>query len=141
VAGAGGHPGTGTAGGFAMTTGDTHTTATADQLWAALHQARTDIRPRTLAHVEDALFRHYLPMARSMAAEHAPDHPDPDGLQQTAEVGLARAILAWTHGPAGFNRFARNAITHQLHHHDTLTRRDGRFPPVPVPPSPDTPEP
>lgn len=124
-----------------MTTGDTHTTAIADQLWDALHQARTDAKPRTLAHVQDALFRRYLPMARSMAAEHAPDHPDPAGLQQTAEVGLARAILAWDHGPAGFDRFARNAITHQLRHHDTLTRRDGQLRPGPHPPSPATPEP
>jgi DNA-directed RNA polymerase specialized sigma subunit len=102
------------------------------QIWDALRRARAEQRPLTLAHVEDALFRHYLPMARSIARGHTPDGADPDELTQAAEVGLAQAILAWRQpDPDGFERFARAAITDQLRRHDRLTHRRGRgAPPV-----------
>jgi hypothetical protein len=110
-----------------MTSPATQTIATAEQLWDALRQARTGQQPCTLAHAEDALFRYYLPMARTMSHQHSLDRPDPDGLGQAAEVGLAQAILGWRHpGPAGFDRYARAAIAAQLHHHDHLTRRAQR---------------
>jgi DNA-directed RNA polymerase specialized sigma subunit len=113
-----------------MTSPDTQTSARVHQLWDALHQARTGQQPRALTRAEDALFRYYLPMARSMADQHAPDNPDPDDLGQAAEVGLAQAILGWRHrAPDGFDRFARSAITAQLRRHDHLTRR-GQPPPV-----------
>lgn len=104
-------------------------TGSADQLWEALDQARSRT-PQTLSHVEDALFRHYLPVAREMAAVHAVDHPNPDDVGQAAEVGLAQAILGWRHrGPTGFERFARSTITAQLRHRDTLSRANGLHPP------------
>jgi hypothetical protein len=119
----------------AMTGLGTAGTGTADELWEALDRARTGSQPRTLAQVEDALFRYYLPMARSIAARHAPDHPDPDGIGQAAEVGLAQAILGWRHrGPAGFDRFAGSTITAQLRRHDTLHREQRRPRPGTGPP-------
>jgi hypothetical protein len=103
---------------------DTGTSTRVQQLWAALHQARTGELPCTLAHIEDALFRYHLPIARTAAQQHAPDTTDPDGTAQAAEVGLAQAILGWRRqDPDGFDRFARAAITAQLRHHDHLTRR------------------
>ncbi len=118
-----------------MTSPDTQTIATAEKLWDALRQARTGQQPCTLAHVEDALFRYYLPMARTMAHQHSPDNPNPDDLEQAAEVGLAKAVLGWRPcGPVGFDRYARAAIAAQLHHHDRLTRRARRSLPGSRPP-------
>ena len=50
---------------------------------------------RALARVEDALFRHYLPMARAIARAHPPDDPDSEAIRHVVEVGLAQAILSW----------------------------------------------
>ena len=44
----------------------------AQELWDALGRARTEQTPCALSRVEDALFRHYLPMAWQMARAHAP---------------------------------------------------------------------
>jgi hypothetical protein len=106
-----------------MTTADTRTIATAEQFWGALRQARSSNLPRTLAAVEDAQFRYYLPMARSMAARH---QQGVDDCRQAAEVGLADAILSWRHGRVGFDRFARRTITAQLRRHHPPNRSDQR---------------
>ena len=55
----------------------TETSTRVEQLWAALYQARAGEVPCTLAHVEDALFRYYLPVARTMARRHLPVTADP----------------------------------------------------------------
>ena len=114
----------------------------AQGLWDALARARAEQTPRTLAHVEDALFRHYLPMARAMARAHSPDNPDPEAAGQAAEVGLAHAILGWRHrDSAGFDRFARATITAQLRRHDRLTRNPQSRTSSPGPSPPGTPPP
>ena len=83
-------------------------------LWDALNRARRDQTLQTLACVEDAVFRYYLPMARSIA--HEPDTNDEGpGVDDAAELGLAEAVLAWRHRESdGFDRFARASITYRL---------------------------
>ena len=119
-----------------MSSPDSEVTASVDQLWDALNLAGSGQQPRSLAHTEDVLFRLYLPLARAMAAQHAPDDPDPDTVAQAAEVGLAQAILVWRryHGPGGFDRLARSTIAAQLRRRDMLNRttrpaRPGMSPP------------
>src|SRR6478752_4111325 len=63
--------------GRTVITGDAGGSGSAQQMWEALRHARVEQKPRTLAHLEDALFRHYLPMARSMARSYAPDAAEP----------------------------------------------------------------
>ncbi|HEY5877984.1 MAG TPA: hypothetical protein VIU11_03685, partial [Nakamurella sp.] len=83
----------------------------AQKLWDALDRARSEQAPCALSRVEDALFRHYLPMAWQMARAHAPDDPDPEAVRQVAEVGLAQAILSWAQrDSARFDRYARATI-------------------------------
>ena len=105
-------------------------TPVAQELWDALDRARADPAPRQLARVEDALFRHYLPMAQAVAQAHPCDDPDPEAVRQAAEVGLAQAILSWRQRDSvRFDRYARATITDQLRRHDELTaRRDSRSP-------------
>ena len=77
---------------------------------------RPDTRqPRTRAHTEDAVFRFYLPMARTLARSSARYPHDPEGAEQAAELGLAQAVLAWRHPTGqGFDRAARAAIINHL---------------------------
>jgi hypothetical protein len=97
-------------------------TSIALELWDALDRARAGEAPRQLARVEDALFRHYLPMARAVALAHPSDDPDPEAIRQAAEVGLAQAILSWRQrDSARFDRYARATISDQLRRHDGLT--------------------
>ena len=117
----------------------------AQEMWDALRRARAEQQPRTLAHVEDALFRHYLPMARTMAIAHTADTADPEAVGQAAEVGLAQAILAWRQrDSAGFDRYAHATISAQLRRHrDRLTGTPARRPtarrPPPADPTPPAP--
>ncbi len=98
--------------------------ATTDDLWAALHQARNAQQQRTLARVEDGLFRYYQPMARSMAAFHIPNHPNPEELEKAAEIGLAQSILGWRNRwPNGFEEHAQSVIAGQLRRYDAVERR------------------
>lgn len=61
----------------------------------ALNTARRAQTLQPLACVEDAVFRYYLPMARSIA--HGPDTNDEGpGVDHAAELGLAEAVLAST---------------------------------------------
>lgn len=74
-------------------------TRTDGHLWRALLEARRDGRHRTAAHVEDALFRFHLPMARRLA-DRCADRPGPGRRRaaDTAEIALSRAILRWSPG-------------------------------------------
>ncbi len=85
------------------------------RLWNALHRARRGHPPAVRARAEDALFRHYLPVARELTERHSVAGGDRDRAGQAAEVGLARAILDWPHeDSARFEPFARIAIARQL---------------------------
>ena len=90
--------------------------AVAEKLWNSLHRARDDpAAAGTLADVEDAVFRFYLPFARTLAAGHPAAAADPMGAEQAAETGLARAVLGWQRPDCrDFWRFARMEIDGQL---------------------------
>ena len=99
----------------------------AQELWDALGRARAEPAACTPWRVEDALFRHYLPMALAMALAHAPDDPDPAAVRQVAETGLAQAILSWRQRDSvRFDRYARATITDQLCRHDRFTASQQR---------------
>ena len=66
---------------------------------------------------EDAAFRRYLPLSRTLAHSAAGDATGPDrtNIEQAAELGLAKAVLAWgARTGAGFPRFARSGIIREL---------------------------
>jgi hypothetical protein len=113
---------------------DQNSAENADRLWAALARARTGDLPRTRAHTEDAVFRFYLPLARTLAQASPRYRRDPHGAEQTAEVGLAQAVLAWRHSnSSGFAQAARTAINNHLQRtHGPTTRR--RYQNSPLPP-------
>src|SRR5580765_4219830 len=72
--------------------------ASAQHLWDRLLRARVDSQIVSVA--EDAVFRFYLPLARALADSAA---VNPDRAEQAAELGLAKAVLAWRHPDcAGF---------------------------------------
>jgi len=94
----------------------------ADRLWIALTLARAGDTPSTRAHTEDAVFRFYLPMARTLARSSARYPDDPEGAEQAAELGLAQAVLAWRYPSGqGFDRAAAAAITNHLRQGHTRT--------------------
>jgi hypothetical protein len=96
--------------------------ARADQLWIALTLARAGDTPSALAHTEDAVFRFYLPLARSLARTSSRCRDDPEGAERAAELGLAQAVLAWRHPSGqGFDRAATAAIIHHLQQGRTQT--------------------
>ncbi|TKV60495.1 hypothetical protein FDO65_01950 [Nakamurella flava] len=85
-------------------------------LWRALLEARRDGRRLTAAHVEDALFRHHLPMARKLVDRYA---GRPGASQRrtldAAEIALSRAILRWSPGrDEAFTPWAAARIGEQL---------------------------
>jgi hypothetical protein len=89
--------------------------AGAQSLWDALAWARADYAPRVLAEAEDAVFRWYLPVARSLATGPAVIAVDPVAVEQAAELGLAQAVLGWRRPDCGdFERFARGVIIERL---------------------------
>ena len=89
--------------------------ATAEKLWDALFLARARKSARNMADMEDAVFRFYLPMARTMAHEAVAESADPTAVEQAAELGLAQAVLAWRQRDSGgFRRLARSSIQFQL---------------------------
>src|SRR6478672_1578105 len=69
----------------------------AERLWDALYQARAGRSRRLVADLEDAAFRRYLPLSRTLAHSAAGDATGPDrtNIEQAAELGLAKAVLAW----------------------------------------------
>ncbi|HEY5115580.1 MAG TPA: hypothetical protein VIJ00_08665 [Nakamurella sp.] len=100
----------------------------AQRLWDALILARAD---QVAAHAaQDAVFRFYLPMAHAMA--HHPAHAERDRTLtgQAAELGLAKAVLAWRDPDSqAFTVFAHAAIQSQIRQIPTAGgRRSSRAP-------------
>jgi hypothetical protein len=96
--------------------------ATIHDVWDVLALARTDGASRTLATAQDAVFRRYLPMARTLANGPVDrGRPvDPADAERAAELGLAQAVLGWRRPDSGgFEVFARTAITSQLRRRPT----------------------
>jgi hypothetical protein len=74
-------------------------------------------RRRPQAAAQDAVFRRFLPMARTMATGPGDDGRPGDSAaaEQAAELGLAQAVLGWRRPDGrGFEVFARTAIAAQL---------------------------
>jgi hypothetical protein len=87
----------------------------AGKLWDALFTARNGQSARNLADLEDAVFRFYLPMARTLAHELASGPKGFTAAERAAELGLAQAVLAWRHRDSSdFRRFATSSIQVQL---------------------------
>jgi hypothetical protein len=87
----------------------------ARQLLVALGAARAGCSPCGLSTAEDAVFRHYLPMARSLAVDGAGRSDDPEVAIEAAELGLARAVLDWRGSdPLAFEGFARATMLAHL---------------------------
>lgn len=64
---------------------------------------------------EDAVFRFYLPLAHARAVAYSTGSQSATAAQQAAEVGLAKAVLAWRGADCGnFVPFARGAIDAHL---------------------------
>ena len=96
--------------------GNDDSAATRD-VWQVLAGARADHAPRTLAGAQDAVFRRYLPMARTLAHSGDPDGRPVDctAAERAAELGLAQAVLGWRRADSdGFELFAGIAIAAQL---------------------------
>ena len=90
--------------------------------WYVLARAGTDGASRTPAAAQDAVFRRYLPMARTLAngAGDGSRPVDPADAERAAELGLAQAVLGWRRPDSGgFEVFARTAITSQLRRRPT----------------------
>ena len=86
-----------------------------EKLWDALFTARTGKSARHLAELEDAVFRFYLPMARALARENVQEAVGLAAAEQSAELGLAQAVLAWRRRDSSeFRRFATSSIQLQL---------------------------
>ena len=89
-------------------------------LWAALVRARAEDTPLTCGHLQDAVFRLYLPLARSRArnvvqqvSAHVPVAAA--AADQAAEMGLAQAVLSWRYSDSqGFELFALDMIDSRL---------------------------
>jgi len=89
--------------------------ATAERLWDALYLARAGKTRQPVADLEDAAFRLYLPMARTLAHTFGDTPVSRARAEQSAELGLAYAVLAWRQRTSGgFRRFARSTIMRQL---------------------------
>jgi hypothetical protein len=89
--------------------------AVAEQLWELLYLARAGKSRHRMADLEDAVFRFYLPMARTLAHTVGAESVDRFSAEQAAELGLAHAVLAWQQRTSGgFRRFARSSIVRQL---------------------------
>ncbi len=89
--------------------------AAAQLMWDALNSARAGETLTGQVAVEDEIFRFYLPMARSAAADYPATNRDPAAMLSAAELGLSHAILAWQQrDSADFDRFARASIAGHL---------------------------
>jgi DNA-directed RNA polymerase specialized sigma subunit len=120
-----------------MTALDHRPPATDQALWDALHRATRDQLAIERARAEDALFRHYLPLAGAVVRSRTTGGSgidsgidngidngidsgarggfDRQGAEQAAEVALARAILDWNDPHAErFESFARLIINREL---------------------------
>ena len=88
----------------------------ADRLWQALSHARTSCQQNQVADLEDAVFRLYLPLARTLAHGVKCDTSvERLAAEQAAELGLAHAVLGWRQPTSdGFRRFVKATILRQL---------------------------
>lgn len=85
----------------------------AQQLWDTLRMAQCSCTLPTEA--EDAVFRFYLPLAHGRAASFTGGSTAAAAALQAAEVGLAKAVLAWRGADCrGFVSFALVAIDAHL---------------------------
>ena len=106
----------------------------ARQLWDALILARGG--SPVISAAEDAVFRFYLPLAHTLVQRRAALQPDQLAVvEQAAELGLAKAVLAWR-GPDsdGFFLFVRAAIESHIRRYCLVTgeqhpRRSRALPP------------
>lgn len=106
----------------------------AQQLWDALILARGG--SPVISAAEDAVFRFYLPLAHTLVQRRATLQPDHLAIvEQAAELGLAKAVLAWR-GPDsdGFFLFARAAIESHIRRYGRVNgeqhpRRSRAMPP------------
>ena len=81
------------------------------RLWRALHMARLHDRPEDIVDAEDALYRHYLPLAHALAAAHPAGTDAPTAARHAAETALAAAIVAWRYrDPEEFQPWAGKHI-------------------------------
>lgn len=102
--------------------------AASRDVWQVLAEARIDRARRTLAAAQDAVFRRYLPLARTLA--HRRDSGgrpvDCADAEQAAELGLAQAVLGWRRPDSdGFELFASIAIAAQLDRLPVANNGDG----------------
>lgn len=89
--------------------------ARARELWSSLVRARKSAAPGGVSAAEDAVFRLYLPMARSLAARTTAGSVFGTTPEQVAELGLAQAVLAWRKPDGdGFAAVARRCINGRL---------------------------
>lgn len=109
-------------------------------VWHVLDRARTEEAPRTLAVAQDAVFRRYLPLARTLAGRMDSDdrRVDPAAAEQAAEIGLAQAVLGWRRPDgSGFESYAQIAIGAQLGRLPTCQPpKSAGWPPPRRPPAP-----
>ena len=95
------------------TTDPTIDATTAQNLWDGLIRARAD--SPTISAAEDAVFRFYLPLAKALARGAVGWAMDPELSEQAAELGLAKAVLAWRRPDcAAFISFARALMQSQI---------------------------
>jgi hypothetical protein len=86
-------------------------------VWAVMARVKDGGCPQKLAAARDAVFRRYLPMARTLAGTAGTEllPADPVRAGQAAELGLAQAVLGWRRPDSGgFELFASIAIAAQL---------------------------
>lgn len=86
-------------------------------VWSVIARARDGGSAQQLASAGDAVFRRYLPLARTLAsaAGHEFLPVDPVRADQAAELGLAQAVLGWRRPDGvGFELFASIAVAAQL---------------------------
>ena len=99
----------------------------AQHLWDALNRARA--AAPVISKAEDAVFQLYLPLAQALARSQAAKSLDPDVAEQAAELGLAKAVLAWRRSDsAGFVAFALAAVQSQIQHLQLVLAGGGRSP-------------
>jgi hypothetical protein len=90
--------------------------AAGERLWNSLCKARDAGLAQQVAELQDAVFRFYLPMARTLAHGIADDcAAERIRAEEAAELGLALAVLEWRQPTCGgFRRFARSSMIRQL---------------------------
>lgn len=106
--------------------------AAARALWRVAQWARTGSDRAGVTAADDDVYRFYLPWARAFALDHVDAGVDLALAEQAAELGLAKAVLAWGHPDGdGFAGYAAAAVHQQI----------GRIPRPPASPGASDPPP